>query len=338
MYFNCFVCLPVIETKVVIRLEDDIANLRDEEGTKLRLAAVLSTSFCQYHAVNQFLVLALDERGQVVHSTAHDINHEALCGNSTECIDANLEVIIFIPTHVKERERVHISLISPETGYVFDTIRPIVARKNANALTTSPYEGKVIYLHVPKTGGYSISRSLRDAYALSLEAPHFYSHFRISELHSYGVDLTKHLILITVRNPYDRVRSYYEYRLYKNQSLSEYAISLLSNGDKDIEPITNYTTYHNGNFLVTQRMMIIRFESLENDFGIFCKQLGLTCFWKHLNLNIKRQTSKYEVLPHFTPEAREVIEKYYYNDFRLFNYSYYSFVEDWLKRQRQMGS
>ena len=113
-------------------------------------------------------------------------------------------------------DRLRLVLASSTREYIYDTLRPQLSSKARGLTNASPHEKKLIYVHVPKTGGYSISRSLRDAHALSDDAPHFLRHFTLQELWDQGVDLTnteKYIVVVAVRNPYDRVHSMWRYRL-----------------------------------------------------------------------------------------------------------------------------
>ena len=225
---------------------------------------------------------------------------------------------------------------------MYDTLRPQLSSKARGLTDASPHEKKIIYVHVRKTGGYSISRSLRDAHALSDDAPHFRHHFTLQQLWNQGVDLTnteKYIVVVTVRNPYDRVHSMWQYRrgtlTAEQQSFMEFVLNPPTQTTQT--SILDYLCYNNGTHLIMPEFVKIRFESLEKDFKQFCSTYGFECNLDHLNQNIVKSTAKaeknYEVVPPYTPKMREVVESLYRNDLHLFNYSYNSFVANWMSRR-----
>ena len=233
-------------------------------------------------------------------------------------------------------------LASATREHLYDSLRPQLSSKARGLTDSSPHEKKIIYVHVPKTGGYSISRSLRDAHALSDDAPHFLRHFNLQQLWDQGVDLTnteKYILVVTVRNPYDHVHSLWEYyrHVYPAELQSQSFMEFVSNPPQKRYIISDHLYYNNGTHNIMPEFVIIHFESLEKDFKLFCSVYGFECSLDHLNQNIVKSTTKpkndYEVVPPYTPEMREVIESLYRNDLYLFNYSYNSFVANWVSRR-----
>ena len=79
----------------------------------------------------------------------------------------------------------------------------------------------------------------------------------------------------------------------------------------------------------------IRFESFEEDYRNFCANYGFENLLLHLNENMYyREDNYYDSVPHYTPKMRKLIESVFKEDFKLFNYSYISFVESWVHKRK----
>jgi hypothetical protein len=96
---------------------------------------------------------------------------------------------------------------------------------------------KVLFIHIPKTGGSSIEKWFGSVARLRLKSPAIPSfmkctpqHLRYTDLEELFGDINFDCIFSIVRNPYARVESEYRWRLSMNRNLptfSEWTVSAL---------------------------------------------------------------------------------------------------------------
>ena len=171
-------------------------------------------------------------------------------------------------------------------------------------------------MHVPKTGGNSIQRTLLpfSEDRVALLAPHQDGLERF-EIRSTTLDITKHSTLrdyqrqlpdhifkqlfkfSCTRNPWDRCVSFFfsPHRGSVEWSAASFERFII----EDIEPTESYlNTSESSDNLFDNLDGIIRFEHLENDFHKICGQLGIDGL----------------VLPHVNASRRADYRDYYVND------------------------
>lgn len=205
-------------------------------------------------------------------------------------------------------------------------------------------ENRVVFVHIPRTGGTSVRRALRaqqDApyepnvqkiqHTITALLPVTVKHILANCLQAtplrYLVTGAGHPTMVLmrllrpevaeyrsfafVRNPYDRIVSAYEFACATNEyggSFDEYVRHCLCH----LQPQSNYL-YLGGRRLVD---FIGRFERFEEDFHDLCARLGLG----ELNLAHVGETTREAYLDYFTPRTLKKVEKAYAADFALFEY------------------
>ena len=197
---------------------------------------------------------------------------------------------------------------------------------------------KIVFVHIPKTAGKSIWKSLH-------KAGRIYELWGGKGIHPLAKDMTYHVldgkpVLGCIRNPYDRLYSIYYYFVklkphrrdinYDNTDTFEDFILHYEKQFYQKRPyawqISDFVKGPDGNSVLTD---IIRFENLEEDYINFCKKYDVKNYineYRGDNFNkIKdRETSKDEI---YTEEMREVVERLYSEDLKLYDYSYESWLE-----------
>lgn len=183
-------------------------------------------------------------------------------------------------------------------------------------------------IHIPKTGGISIQRSFRVS-----------SHHLMCEMHKPYRKLTEEqknsfTFLSVVRNPFDRIYSFYHYFLGESNTKTiflgygkDYKISFddfiirLKYFHVYIKPAWDFITIDD-EIKVDD---ILRFESLETDFENLCHkyELDLKLAWSNKNPN-KPSIDKEKI---YKPYQITLIENLFSKDFENFGYSYQSWVE-----------
>lgn len=176
---------------------------------------------------------------------------------------------------------------------------------------------KVAYIHVPKTGGFSIGRFLRNTNQYKCGI----GHLTVKE---WGVENFP-ILMTVVRNPFDRMYSVYEYYKTSYKIEGTFEDFILNFKTKYFETkLPFYTHQHfmeGGNFTD-----ILRFENLTEDFNKFCEKYKLTNpgLLKRNSNPTKTPVDDYSTL--YTPEMRAVIEDVFKDDLKQFSYSYEGFL------------
>ncbi len=214
---------------------------------------------------------------------------------------------------------------------------------------------KFIFIHIPKTGGISITNSMinifgkRDIYKgpklddykaqeierrIKSQELNIGAHTSISNINRQTNNLKGYFKFSFVRNPWDRMVSLYFY--LRNTSLYG---KLLPNAPSfndwilsDLEKITTYMPIsvplrhkkrpqlewirdQNGNITVD---FIGRFENLQNDFDIFLDK----CNIPHVQLLHENKTTHDHYTKYYTKESIKKVSEWYKEDISYFHYKF----------------
>jgi hypothetical protein len=207
-----------------------------------------------------------------------------------------------------------------------------------------PYfkENQLLYLHVPKTGGmsieeyffhkYSIEKNERSIYGWYFDRPNkirvpnerSLQHFTYKEIlqHKQYFHFDIKTILISVRNPYDRMISemFWNQRINLDSTPNEVADAIYEYlyVDTDIRdnhklPQSDFCLDLNGNML--ENIQIVKTETLERD--MFSYQY--TDF--NLHMNICKSGKYVDYKKYLNHRSLQMIQTYYGKDFEMFGYS-----------------
>ena len=175
-------------------------------------------------------------------------------------------------------------------------------------------KNKVIFLHYPKTGGNSIQDALRsysDDQIISRKAhqdgierfelrntehKNLKKHSTIQDYYNaIGEDLFAYKVFIIIRNPYDRMVSFY---FSPHRGNVHYDRDDFSQFIKTVPPIENYISIKKSSFgkrELLSNIKFLKFEKLNEDFGLLLNELDIQ-----------------DVdLPHRNASNRENYKKYY---------------------------
>jgi hypothetical protein len=189
-------------------------------------------------------------------------------------------------------------------------------------------------VHIPKTGGTSITKALKD-YGLLGEGHH--SLREIRKIYNISIyEAAQYFKFAVVRNPWDIVVSNFHYSRMKksfwhsDDETTKWSIHPDYNLASQIE-FEQYVQLLVGGKLnhrfaaVPQSFWIdgdvdylIRFENLNNDFSKVCQQIGLEpAPLEKINPSKHKHYSTY-----YTDESKKLIEEYYHQDIVRFNYRF----------------
>lgn len=226
---------------------------------------------------------------------------------------------------------------------------------------------KCIFVHVPKVAGISIEDVFLEDLGLDFRnrmplllgentnldvGPPRISHLTAEEYTSFKF-IPENLFndyykFAFVRNPYDRVHSFYKYLGYNNlMSFEKFVVNYLDRlfTDPDIyyfiQPMYNYIYSQDGNCMVN---FVGKLENINDDFKTVCEALGFGDIkLKHKNnshemsykskilrgsrivkkypLSIKEIIGSSAAKKEYNQEMKNVIAKLYSKDFEYFNYA-----------------
>lgn len=197
---------------------------------------------------------------------------------------------------------------------------------------------KLIFIHIPRTAGTSIlvkytlphfdnqkynnisdfdPKILRETSKEILSKSFKFTHFNFKSYHKY-IKNNEYKIFTIVRNPYDRIFSYYKFHIYKLKINSE--ISLLNNEFEKFNQYLNLylkdekfllkrsQTYFllNENKIIDSNIKIIKYENLNEEIKDLPK----------LNASINF-VSKKDV---YNQENIKIVKEFFLEDFINFNY------------------
>jgi hypothetical protein len=187
---------------------------------------------------------------------------------------------------------------------------------------------KIIFIHIPKTAGFTIGRCLKEINMLK-------DGFGFN--HHIAKDIIKdkdknNIIMAVVRNPYDRLYSIYEFYSKKRDDIDKNITfkNFIMNFEnkyflKKVQFNTcfNFLIDNNNNFMTTD---ILKFENLSSEYDKFCKKYKITNNLKVMNENeLKNVNINWNKL--YDSEMQEVVEKIFKDDLINFNYSYEDFIK-----------
>ena len=177
---------------------------------------------------------------------------------------------------------------------------------------------KWAFLHIPKTGGSSLSKILLEQTGSEEISPH-------TDLGSMG-DIDDYFIFTIVRNPFTRFASAYQQRVREgfNQHFSDFIESIYE-FDFWYYPQTYFFNHNKTSNRIISH--ICRYENYENDIKVLLNKLNIPfsniphdnknpIYNKHPNL---KQQEYYRVLYTNVWTKKWILDKYK-DDFKFFNY------------------
>lgn len=185
---------------------------------------------------------------------------------------------------------------------------------------------KILFVHVPKTGGTSIQKWLIDnTDSRPIKGKHW-SFENLQKRHNLEVDYS----FGVVRNPWDYVVSWYFFKKdrairtlengpkNKGKMTKEYALKVLEDFDKGIEHFIKNLQPTLQTDRIGKVNDILYFENLDND---FCKiQDKFKCFVPLQRLNVSQREKNYRT--YYTNYTKQLVYEKYKQDIEILGYSY----------------
>jgi hypothetical protein len=165
------------------------------------------------------------------------------------------------------------------------------------------YERKWIFIHVPRTGGSSLTYTLIDHFEEIGGQPGggLSQHAKLPE---FNVDPAGYFKFSIVRNPWDMCVSWmFYYRKYGPERSLRQAVNIVETALA---------------FGVDLMDHVLRFENLEQDFSLLCDKLEIVRPpLRHLSSSEHEQYRQY-----YTPDLRDIVAQRFAEDIERFGYEF----------------
>ena len=203
---------------------------------------------------------------------------------------------------------------------------------------------KLIFIHIPKTAGTSIEKTLIDyKFKIKGDLKNWYGNINNYELDHSTIKYLinncksynkKYIKFCVVRNPYERLVSEYHFcKRYNSRFIKEtktfkkfvYYLRdnfnyVLENEEKNHFLISHYLPQYKFTHIENKCKidLILRYENLETDWNKLCKIINKDI--KLLKIDKYSSKKKYNYLDYYDYNLKNIVYKLYKDDFLIFNY------------------
>lgn len=211
--------------------------------------------------------------------------------------------------------------------YINEILRPRIADMRGRGIYSGyPDTYKCIFIHIPKTAGTSLVRTLFDTDS---------RHLRYREYEKANPQkFARYFKFTFVRNPWDRLYSAFSFlkkggmheadRRWAEENLSSYAdFDNFVKGWVNPENVWSCIHFYPQHYFICDDQLNLkmdfvgRFESLKDDFMIVQQRLCLPV--KSLPI-INASAKKNAYIQHYNDETRKIVSETYAEDIKMFSY------------------
>lgn len=194
------------------------------------------------------------------------------------------------------------------------------------------HKHKLIFIHVPRTGGTSIEKALSGKDWFNIHAPSKHlTHYTAKKIYAEYWD--EYFKFTFVRNPWDRMVSmlkygnFYGVKMNNNKICIKNYLRHFRNIEYDrrffnLKQFEGFKQLDNSvyrNIIGEEMNFIGRFENLQEDYNEICKKCNITESKLQLIENSPERLKYYE---YYDQESKDLIAKKYRLDIKMFNYEF----------------
>ena len=176
------------------------------------------------------------------------------------------------------------------------------------------HKHKVIYYHIPRTGGTSIiNKFIMLGEITRLEHSHkIWKYYR----DQYGMEIfDKYFKFAVIRNPYDKVFSSYCHNSKEYKDFNKWLLWVDQIIDKrKAHVLGSYFHWFGRQSLYDD---LIRFEKFKKGWNRICKKIGINNSLKHLNVS---KANKLNYRNYYNQESKNIVKQHYERDLDIFKY------------------
>ncbi len=189
-----------------------------------------------------------------------------------------------------------------------------------------PKDPKFVFLHIAKSGGTSITKTLADFLHIDRDeyrkpAEKFIKIEQLVHPKISYVDWSDYYIFSCVRNPFDRLVSYFHYRQQIRKPPHNIPLTVTFEDwvkSGDFRELTRMTDQLCVNGQVSDRIdYIARLETITLDWPIICIDLGIDVPLIH---DKKSKHKSYQEL--YSYETKKIVQDFYKDDLQVFEYEF----------------
>ena len=184
---------------------------------------------------------------------------------------------------------------------------------------------KFIFIHIPKTGGTSIEKAFN-------QHPVVQKHRTMTQYENMlHANIDQYFLFSVIRNPWDRMVSYWNWRQGKYWAPIDGKMSIFSewlryitsldlnkesSNDFKMAISSQFTSLKNKNNKII--VDLIRFENLQNDFDTVCEKIGIP----QQQLPHYNKTNHKHYTEYYTNETKQIVAEKYAKDIEYFGYKF----------------
>ncbi len=194
-----------------------------------------------------------------------------------------------------------------------------------------PHNPKFIFLHIAKAGGSSITKTLAQYLYINRDIyrPPQYKFLKIADLTnpnhfvSTGINLDDYYIFSCVRNPFDRLVSYFHYRKQIRKPPNQLPEDLtfpywvISGQFQELTRMTDQLCVDGKPSLRIN--LIARLEQIDDHWDYICNDLKIETPLLHDKASKHEHYSNY-----YNDDTRRIVERHYESDLLTFGYGFES--------------
>ncbi len=182
------------------------------------------------------------------------------------------------------------------------------------------HKNKFAFIHISKCGGTSVTKTIANYYDINRSElrPKEYKFLTIPELQQIlGKDFLQYFIFTVVRNPWDRLVSYYHHGKKETTKVQIFEKSFTEWIKRDQLPAPQTNQLYDQNKQFVSNLWIAQLEHIDTGWPFLCSRLNIDAPLQHNKKSTHRHYSYY-----YNYIAKDIVSEKYKEDIKEFNYKF----------------